>query len=42
MEEHIRKQDAIDAIYGDGPSEPHYPSWYAERVRAIQPEYIRG
>lgn len=35
MEEHIRKQDAIDAIYGDGPPEPHYPDWYAQRIREL-------
>ena len=35
MEEHIRKQDAIDAIYGDGPPEAHYPDWYAQRIREL-------
>lgn len=37
----ISRKAVLDAILGDGPPEPHYPSWYAERVRAIQPEYIR-
>ena len=35
MEDLIRRQDAIDAIYDGTPPEPHYPAWYVERIRAI-------
>jgi hypothetical protein len=36
----ISRQAAIDAIMGQ-PPEPHYPSWYAEQIKALpsaQPE----
>ena len=36
----ISRQTAIDAIMGQ-PPEPHYPSWYAEQIKALpsaQPE----
>lgn len=36
MDELVRKQDVIDLIMGQ-PPEPHYPSWYAEQIRALQP-----
>ena len=35
MEDLIRRQDAIDAIYDGTPPEPHYPAWYVERIREI-------
>ena len=30
----IDQQAAIDAIMGQ-PPEPHYPSWYAEQIKAL-------
>ena len=30
----ISRQAAIDAIMGQ-PPEPHYPSWYAEQIKAL-------
>ena len=35
MDDLIKRQDAIDALYDDAPPEPHYPSWYVEKIRAI-------
>ena len=35
MDDLIRRQDAIDAIYDRTPPEPHYPAWYVERIREI-------
>ena len=35
MDDLIRRQDAIDAIYDGTPPEPHYPAWYVERIREI-------
>lgn len=32
--EHIEKQAALDAILSE-PPEAHYPSWYAERIKAL-------
>lgn len=32
----IDKQTAINAILGQ-PPEPHYPSWYAEQIKQLQP-----
>ena len=40
MNDLISRQAAIDAIMGQ-PPEPHYPSWYAEQIKALpsaQPE----
>ena len=31
----ISKQAVIDAILGDGPPEPHYPSWYVEKIKQL-------
>ena len=30
----ISRQDAIDAIMGE-PTDAHYPSWYADRIKAL-------
>lgn len=30
----IRREDAIDAIMGE-PTDAHYPSWYADRIKAL-------
>lgn len=40
MRELIEKSEAIHTIIGQ-PPEPHYPSWYAEQIKALpskQPE----
>lgn len=40
MDDLISRKAAIDAIMGQ-PPEPHYPSWYAEQIKALpsaQPE----
>jgi hypothetical protein len=40
MHDLISRQAAMDAIMGQ-PPEPHYPSWYAEQIKALpsaQPE----
>ena len=34
MAEYIEKQDALDAILRE-PPDAHYPSWYAERIKAL-------
>ena len=34
MEEYIEKQAALGAILGE-PPEAHYPSWYAEKIKAL-------
>lgn len=34
MAEYIEKQAALDAILGESP-DAHYPSWYAERIKAL-------
>lgn len=31
----VYRQSVIDAIYGDGPPEAHYPDWYAQRIREL-------
>lgn len=31
----VSKQVVIDAILGDGPPEPHYPSWYVEKIKQL-------
>ena len=36
MNDSISRQAAIDAIMGQ-PPEPHYPSWYAEQIKALPP-----
>lgn len=36
MKETIYKEDAIDAIMSE-PPEAHYPSWYAEQIKALPP-----
>ena len=35
MHDLIDRQVAIDAIMSQ-PPEPHYPSWYAEQIQALQ------
>lgn len=32
----IKRQDAIDAIMRE-PTDAHYPSWYADRIKALPP-----
>lgn len=34
MAEYIEKQAALDAVLGE-PPDAHYPSWYAERIKAL-------
>ena len=34
MDSLISRQAALDAIIGQ-PPEPHYPSWYAEQIKAL-------
>lgn len=34
MAEYIKKQVALDAILSE-PPDAHYPSWYAERIKAL-------
>ena len=34
MSDLISRQDAIDAIMGE-PTDAHYPSWYADRIKAL-------
>ena len=34
MAEHIEREAALHAILGE-PTESHYPSWYAERIKAL-------
>ena len=34
MAEYIEKQAALDAILRE-PPDAHYPSWYAERIKAL-------
>lgn len=34
MAEYIEKQAALDAILRESP-DAHYPSWYAERIKAL-------
>ena len=34
MTEYIEKQAALDAILRE-PPDAHYPSWYAERIKAL-------
>ena len=34
MAEYIEKQAALDAILSETP-DAHYPSWYAERIKAL-------
>jgi len=44
MNDLISRQEAIDAIMGQ-PTETHYPSWYAEQIKALpsaQPERKKG
>lgn len=44
MDDLISRKAAIDAIMGQ-PPEPHYPSWYAEQIKALpsaQPEKQHG
>ena len=31
----VYRQSVLDAILGDGPPEPHYPDWYAQRIREL-------
>lgn len=43
MSDLISKQVAVDAIIGQ-PPEPHYPTWYAEQIKALpsaEPNVIR-
>ena len=44
MDDLISRQAVLDAIMGQ-PPEPHYPSWYAERLEQLpsaQPERKKG
>ena len=34
MDEYIEREAALHAILGE-PTESHYPSWYAERIKAL-------
>lgn len=34
MDEYIKREAAIEAIMSD-PPDAHYPSWYAEKIKAI-------
>ena len=34
MAEYIEKQVVLDAVLGE-PPDAHYPSWYAERIKAL-------
>ena len=34
MAEYIEREAALHAIFGE-PTESHYPSWYAERIKAL-------
>lgn len=34
MTDLISRRDAIDAIMGE-PTDAHYPSWYADRIKAL-------
>ena len=34
MAEYIEREDALHAILGE-PTESHYPSWYAERIKTL-------
>lgn len=34
MAEYIEREAALHAILGE-PTESHYPSWYAERIKAL-------
>ena len=36
MDDLISRQAAVDKIMSQ-PPEPHYPSWYAEQIKALQP-----
>ena len=40
MTDYISKQAAIEAIMGQ-PPDAHYPSWYAEQIKEIQPADVR-
>ena len=31
----VYRQSVIDAILGDGPPEPHYPSWYVDKIKSV-------
>ena len=31
----VYRQAVLDAILGDGPPEPHYPSWYADKIKSV-------
>jgi len=33
----VSRQAVIDAIRGDGPPEPHYPSWYIDKIKSVPP-----
>lgn len=35
-EDTVSRQAVIDAIMGE-PTDAHYPSWYAERIKALPP-----
>lgn len=36
MDDLVSRKAVIDAIMGQ-PPEPHYPSWYAEQIKALPP-----
>ena len=31
----VYRQAVLDAILGDGPPEPHYPSWYVDKIKSV-------
>jgi hypothetical protein len=31
----VYRQSVIDAILCDGPPEPHYPSWYIDKIKSV-------
>lgn len=39
MDEYIGREAAIEAITGE-PTEAHYPSWYADKIKSIPAAYV--
>jgi len=31
----VYRSAVLDAILGDGPPEPHYPSWYIDKIKSV-------
>ncbi len=42
LDDLIRRKDAIDAIYDDGPPEPHYPDWYVTKIKKLRAARQKG